>query len=194
MKLVRMFLTIIALLSISASSPAPEPAEAQVVDAGFTQAVTGMNGWYLSDVTITALSPVVADGKLLQPGEILTISNESEQRIEYTSPDRKSTAAQIIRIDKTAPLMTINDLYHRGDGATILSVSVIDVVSGPAALDTSLDNGLTWQTYPVSGDGSVPEVVWDIEVAPDSTGPILARAVDVAGNTSVIVKFIGAVK
>ena len=58
----------------------------------------------------------------------------------------------------------------------------------------SKDNGLTWQTYSIQNSTSIPEVVWDIEVAPDLTGSILARAVDVAGNRSRVVMFVGAVK
>ena len=80
MKLLRMFLTIAALLSISATSPVPvQGAVEQGVDAGFTVATTGLNGWYTSNLTVYAVSPVVANGKLLHPGESITVSDEGEQ-------------------------------------------------------------------------------------------------------------------
>ena len=85
MKLLKIFLVaMLTLFSISAAQP---PAgDAPIVDAGLTLADAGLNGWYVSDVNIYAVSPVVANGQYLQPGSKLTISAEGEQEIERVKP------------------------------------------------------------------------------------------------------------
>jgi len=188
MKLIRMFFMAASLLLISAS--APVNTQPPLIVSGM-DAVVGNSGWYTSNVIIH--TAVFADPEILAPAADIRV--ESEGLHEIPIPDGLGgTATQFVNIDKSAPVVSINDLYVRGDGATILSVSVFDPISGPAALDVSLDNGLTWQTYIVQRNPSIPEYVWDLEIKPTRADHIFARAVDVAGNMSGVVTFAGAVK
>ena len=94
MKLLKILLVaMLTLFSISASAPVDAP----IVDAGLTLADAGLKGWYVSDVNIYAVSPVVANGEYLQTGSKLTISAEGEQEIEFATPDGQSAAIQIVR-------------------------------------------------------------------------------------------------
>ena len=195
MKLVRMFLTIIALLSISASSPAPESIAEQGVDAGFTVATTGLNGWYTSNLTVYAVTQVVANGKLLHPGESITVSDEGDQRIEFASPDGESTATQLMRIDKTLPTVTWNSIHNTEVTATSsgLSAEIADAGSGVCLVQFSTDNGRSWiEGWSAAGFNlaePIKETTWtDHNGFPEfSSGShvVILRAQDCAGNFSV---------
>jgi len=187
MKLIRMFFMAASLLLISASAPAS--AQAPLIVSGM-DAVVGNSGWYTSNVIIHTAT--FADPEILAPAADIRV--DSEGLHEVPIPDGLGgTATQFVNIDKTAPVVSINDLYVREDGATILSVSVSDPISGPGELDVSLDNGLTWQIYIAHQDPSIPEYVWNLEIESDKVAGkhagILARAVDVAGNMSAVLTF-----
>jgi hypothetical protein len=201
MKLVRMFLMIIALLSISASSPAPAPVQAAEpgVDAGFSVATTGLNGWYISDWTVYAVSPVLANGKLLQPGESLTISAEGEQSIEFVSPDYsavhgQSTATQLARIDKTPPTVTWISSLNTVVTATSSDVSanIADRGSGICLIELSIDHGRSWiEGWNAAGFAlgePVLATTWTYHFGfPDldkGAHVVILRAHDCAGNIS----------
>ena len=195
MKLVRIFLTFIALLSISASSPAPESVEDQGVNAGFTVATTGLNGWYTSNLTVYAVSPVLANGKLLHPGESITILDEGEQSIEFASPDGESTATQLARIDKTLPTVTWNSIHNTEVTATTsgLSAEIADAGSGVCLVQLSTDNGRNWiEGWNAAGFAlteSIKETTWTYHDGfPDfasGSHVVILRAQDCAGNFSV---------
>ena len=195
MKLVRIFLTFIALLSISASSPAPESVEDQGVNAGFTVATTGLNGWYTSNLTVYAVSPVLANGKLLHPGESITISDEGEQSIEFTSPDGASRATQLSRIDKTLPTVTWNSVHNTEVTATAsgLSAEIADAGSGVCLVQLSTDNGRSWiEGWSAVGFAltePIKETTWTYHDGfPEfvsGSHVVILRAQDCAGNFSV---------
>ena len=195
MKLVRMFLTFIALLLISATSPAPESVEDQGVNAGFTVATTGLNGWYTSNLTVYAVSPVLANGKLLHPGESITVSDEGAQSIEFASPDGENTATQLARIDKTLPTVTWNSVHNAEVTATApgLSAEIVDAGSGVCLVQLSTDHGRSWiagwNAAGFSLTEPIKETTWTYhdgfpEFASGSHVVIL-RAQDCAGNFSV---------
>ena len=195
MKLLRMFLTIAALLSISATSSVPvQGAEEQGVDAGFTVATTGLNGWYTSNLTVYAVSPVLANGKLLHPGESITVSDEGEQSIEFAIPDGENTATQLARIDKTLPTVTWNSIHNAEVTATTsgLSAEIADAVSGVCLVQLSTDNGRSWiEGWNAAGfalDEPVKQTTWTYHDGfPEfATGShvVILRAQDCAGNFS----------
>lgn len=195
MKLVRILLTIIALFSISASSPAPESVEDQGVNAGFTVATTGLNGWYTSSLTVYAVSPVLANGKLLHPGESITVSDEGEQSIEFASPGGEGTATQLARIDKTLPTVTWNSVHNAEVTATSsgLSAEIGDTGSGVCLVQLSTDNGRSWiEGWNAEGFNlaeSIKETTWTYHDGfPEFTSGshvVILRAQDCAGNFSV---------
>jgi hypothetical protein len=158
-------------------------------------AVVGHAGWYTSNVTIHTATFI--DPQILALGADILVEREGHN--EILIPDGMGgTGIQVVNIDKTAPVVSIADLYLRGDGATILSATVSDLISGPASLDVSLDNGVTWRTYRMPGGYSVTEWVCSLEVDSDQITMgqplILARAVDVAGNISAVTTFVGSEK
>ena len=188
------FLRLVATTLITVGLSSPATAKPPLITSGMNAAV-GRSGWYTSNVTIHTATFVAPD--ILATAADIQV--EQEGRNEVSIPDGlDGNATQIVNIDKKAPEVSIADLYVRGDGATILSVTVSDPVSGPATLDVSLDNGTTWQSYSVENGYSSPEWVCNLEVDHSlltvSQPHILARAVDVAGNISAVATYAGAEK
>ena len=193
MQLTAIFLRLIAtsFAALCLSAPANQP---PLIVSGM-DAVVGQAGWYTSDVTIH--TAIFADPEILGPAADIYVYKEGHN--EVSIPDGLGgMAMQIVNIDKTAPVVTINDLYLRGDGATILSVTVSDAVSEPVAVQVSLDGGRTWRTDTLPSGFSAPEVTWSLDIDPRQLAgertTFLARGVDMAGNASEIMTFTGAVK
>jgi len=165
-----------------------------VMDAGFGVARVGANGWYTSDWTVYAVSPVLANGRLLQPGKSLTVSDEGEHIIKYASPDGQSTAEQIIRIDKTPPQVTwITPLnFEVTAKSSGLSADISDSGSGICLVELSSDNGRSWiEGWNAAGfalSEPIHETTWayhDGFPNLDEGGHVMiARARDCAGNLS----------
>ncbi|MEI7849273.1 MAG: hypothetical protein WCK35_25975, partial [Chloroflexota bacterium] len=146
------------------------------------------SGWYTSDVIIHTAT--FDDPDILAPAADIQVTYEG--RNEVPIPDGLGgTATQFVNIDKSAPVVSMNDLYTRGDGVTVLSVTVTDVVSGPDGVEISLDHGQTWQPHVLPNGFSAPDVTWNLEIQPDHPENILARGVDVAGNVSAVATLVG---
>jgi len=189
---------LITLLRLTASAlimlymPSPTSTRPHLITSGM-DAVVGHAGWYTSNVTIH--TAIFADPEILSPASDILVEREGLNEVPI--PDGMGgTATQFVNIDKTAPVVSITDVYVRSDGATVLSVTVSDLTSGPAILDISFDRGFTWQSYSAQSGYLAPEHVWSVEInqglAIGSPSLILARAVDVAGNMSAATAYIGA--
>jgi hypothetical protein len=188
MKLLKILLA--ALLTLSSVSAIQPPADdAPLVDVGLTMAVTGENGWYVSDVDIYAVSPVVANGQLLQTGNKLTISAEGEQEIEFTTPNGQNTAAQIVRIDKTPPEVYLVTQVNAEVTASYsdLQAEISDAGSGVCLVELSTDYGSSWTGFPV--DKPSANVTWGyfsgFPEFKEGGQVVNVRARDCAGNISV---------
>lgn len=169
-------------LSVTPTTQAP------LITSGM-DAVVGQAGWYTSNVIIHTAT--FTDPQILAPAADIRVEREGQN--EVLIPDGLGgTATQLVNIDKSAPSVSIANLYQRGDGAIILSVTVFDQVSGPSILQISLDNGKTWHTYSVDRAYSAPEYIWNLAVDQKSLNKnILARAIDVAGNISAATAYAG---
>jgi hypothetical protein len=191
MKLLKIFLVaMLTLFSISASAPVDAP----IVDAGLTLADAGLNGWYVSDVNIYAVSPVVANGQYLQTGSKLTISAEGEQEIEFATPDGQNTAIQIVRIDKTPPTVTwISPINTKVTASySDLQAEISDAGSGVCRVELSVDHGSSWiEGWNAGGfalDEMVRETTWTYHPGfpefSEGSQVVILRAIDCAGNIS----------
>jgi hypothetical protein len=193
MKLLKIFLVaMLTLFSISAAQP--PVGDVSVVDAGLTLAQAGLNGWYVSDVNIYAVSPVVANGKYLRPGSKLTISNEGEQEIEFVTPDGQITAIQFVRIDKTPPTVTWVSPINTEVTASYsdLQAEISDAVSGVCRVEMSTDHGSSWvegwNAASFALDEMVRETTWTYHPGfpefAEGSQVVILRAIDCAGNIS----------
>ena len=118
-------------------------------EAGISPITGQASGWYKSDVTIQVIAPadVLANGQPL-PGGFLTITEEGRHQVELqpgpTGVDNLVT--QFVDIDKTAPqviwLSEPNSIVSENDS---LSAKITDPVSGVCSVESSLDNGRSWE-------------------------------------------------
>ncbi len=65
-------------------------------------------------------------------------------------------------------------------GSFIMSGQTLDLTSGPAAAEISVDGGTAWQ--PLTIAGGTWSYTWDTNAVPNGTYTLLVRAGDVAGN------------
>ncbi|MFD0715979.1 Ig-like domain-containing protein [Paenibacillus sp. GCM10027626] len=144
----------------------------------------GSNGWYTSDVTVTLEAPGgqaqieyrIDEGDWMAYTEPVTITEEGVHQFEYRSVTGGQALApklQTIKIDKTAPLLTvtldktvlnppnhkmvpIHATLHYEDGQSgIASVELVSVTSNEA------DNG--------KGDGNTNNDIQDVELGTEDT-------------------------
>ncbi len=122
----------------------------------------GENGWYVSDVQVTLTAADNAGGSGVKLTEYsfdganwtayscpFTFSNEGERTVYYRSIDNRgnleSPKQQVVRIDKTAPQMTINTpangVTYSLNQTVIADWSTIDAVSGIATAAGTVPSG-----------------------------------------------------
>ena len=123
----------------------------------------GRNGWYVSDITLTAnasdaisgiaLTEYRVDGGSWISGASAIISSDGSHMIDFRTTDHgglQTSASQTVQLDKTPPVITFtpsgtsgaNDWYT---SVVALSFASTDGMSGLATLQYRLDNGL-WKT------------------------------------------------
>lgn len=148
----------------------------------------GLNGWYVSPVTVTASTSDAAsgiastqynvDGSAWQSGNSVTVSTDGSHTVEFLATDNAgntTTDSRSFQIDQTQPSISVtpngtmgsNNWYVSG---VQVSAGASDAVSGVASLDVSVDG--TWQAYsaPVS--------------LTDGVHTVQFRATDKAGNAA----------
>jgi len=204
MKLFRFLLFVLSFLPISVG-PLNVPRDAvPEIFAGPLQAEAGVSpltgtpsGWYISDVTIHILAPAnaLANGKPLQNGQ-LTISDEGRHAVELQPGPlgQANIVTQIVDIDKTAPRVAwITAPNSAVSGYAALSAEITDTISGICSIESSFDNGLTWETQFMSLPGSrdlpvIYETIWsahlDFDDFEKGVQVVILRAHDCAGNVS----------
>lgn len=151
--------------------PLANPAAADDTLAPFTWislwGTGGKNGWYVSDVQATLTAADNAGGSGVKLTEYsfdgvnwmtysgpFAVSSEGQQTIHFRSIDNRgnleSAKQQVVKIDKTAPQITINT---PADGATyslnqtvIADLSSIDLVSGVAITSATAPSGAAIDT------------------------------------------------
>jgi cell division septation protein DedD len=156
-----------------------------IVAAGLT-APDGLNGWYISPVTITANSSdavsglasqgISLDGSSWAPS--LTISTDGTTTIQVHAQDNAGNSAlssKTIRVDTTAPSVSL--LLPPADGNNgwyvsplTVSASGSDETSGVGSQQVSLD-GITWSA--------------SLTLSQDGVYSVQGRVTDNAGNSTV---------
>lgn len=150
-------------LDRAGNEEAPHPLPVKIDSAPPTTSLSlegtaGLNGWYVSPVTVTFLvedsvsGPAAThyrlDGGAWQSGPSLLIDNDGIHELEYYSVDRagnqESPASRVIRVDFQPPITLYTMEGTAGDGNWFRSpVSVTltptDLASGPVATYYRLD-------------------------------------------------------
>lgn len=117
------------------------------------------------------------------PGSAISISTEGTTKIEARSIDNAGNISAVVTanmmIDKTKPTVAISgsiNSWINTNGSFTITGADAGSNSGLNRLEYKLNNSATWLTYPGSA----------ITISAEGITKIEARAVDNAGNTSVI--------
>ena len=147
-------------------------------------------GWYVTDVTLTAVASDAISGLALiehrldtgawSAGNTLTVTSEGSHTIDFRATDvagLKSTTSLIVKLDKTAPIVTFTPSGTLGTNGwyttpVTLQVNASDPLSGVASIEHRLDAG-NW----ISGSSLTIS---------DGEHTVEARATDKAGNLSAV--------
>lgn len=151
---------------------------------------TQVAGWYVTDVTLTAVAADAVsglglvehrlDGGTWLAGDELVVATEGPHTVDFRATDQaglRATTTLSFRVDKTPPSITFTPTGIPGANGwytspVTLTITATDALSGVASVEYRLDNG-SWTvgTSLVLGDGE-----HNVE----------ARATDLAGNRSVV--------
>lgn len=153
----------------------------------------GKNGWYVSDVQVTApASDAVSgiDSALVRADggswiSSLTLS-DGVYRLDARAVDRagnENTKAAELRIDTKAPSSAFSGFSNNEivKGDITLTGQALDAGSGVELVEISLDGGTTWLPADLAGDKWA--LHWDTASVSNGVYSVLVRATDVAGNT-----------
>lgn len=152
----------------------------------------GMNGWYVSDVIVSAsasdalsgvdTSEVRANGGIWSLQQ--TLSNgvhDLDARASDLAGNTK-TASGILRVDTNSPisLFTSHTSNEVVAGTVKFRGQSPDAISGLLSAEVSTDGGATWHAATLSGGTWSHD--WDTTVLQNGTYTVKMRAMDVAGN------------
>jgi len=162
--------------------------------AGSLSGITGMNGWYTSEVTLSASAsdPVPGSGldtftyTLDSVGEIpyteqLNLSN-GQHAVQLKAQDRAGLSysiEQTIQVDTIAPSLKIESTLANWIRDEItFNGSAGDNGSGISAVEVSIDGGQTWQAATGTDSWSY---IWNAVDSPNGIYHVNVRAADLAG-------------
>ncbi len=191
----------VAMFGAPAKTPAPDGVSWASVTPTPTStlttitAVPGLAGWARADVTATITATDHAGGanlselwwRVTPPGTVTTqsaetttfvITTEGTTTIDYfatSGPVAESTKTATVRIDKSAPVVSVTATASYANTATV-PVSVADTHSGVASISYRLDNAAT-QTVAAAATTIGPVVTLGAHT-------LRVWATDVAGNVS----------
>jgi hypothetical protein len=164
-------------------------ATAPTISASITSG-TLVNGWYVTDVSLTAVASDATSGLALiehrldggtwSPGDNLTVSQEGPHTVDFRATDAaglRSTTSLSFQADKTAPSIAFIPSGTLGTDSwytspVTLSISAEDVLSGVAGIEYRL-NGGSW-------------ILGNSLTLGDGEHIVEARATDRAGNRSEV--------
>jgi len=160
--------------------------------------VDGRNGWYVSEVDLSATATDAISGLSILNGSLDGGTTWISFPVHFTDGDHLAlihagdvagnevTVSRKIRVDTVAPVVQIasppNGEVVQGD--VQLSGSLEDATSGPEGSEISVDGGVAWQpALLVAGNWSY---IWDSGEVPNGNYTIQVRGKDHAGNGSDI--------
>lgn len=153
---------------------------------------SGMNGWYVSDVDVTAsaadalsgvdYSEVRANGGVWSLQQTLSDGvHDLEARAGDLAGHTKSISGAL-RVDTNAPMsiFTSHASNKVVDGTVMLAGQSFDALSGLQSAEVSTDGEVTWNAATLSGGAWSYD--WDTTVLQNGTYTVKMRAMDMAGN------------
>ena len=163
----------------------------------------GDNGWYSSDVQVTlsasdAGSSVAStwyrigtSGAFTQYSVPFTLSTEGTGTVEFYSVDTvgnaQSTQSQTIKIDKTAPSVSVDSVPASTLGqAVTISGSANDLLAGMTSVVTVSIHRASDNAVLASGPATINGSTWSYNYTPTQAGAQSATATgqDLAGNSA----------
>jgi hypothetical protein len=155
----------------------------------------GKHGWYVSALDVSATASDAHSGVLNVEASIdegatwepLPLHlGDGVYPVAVQARDvagNESMVTDVFRIDTVPPVSIIEEPVEGTlvRGAVTLSGQVDDVTSGPAGGEFSFDEGLTWQTVSVAGNGTW-SFQWDTQGMSNDAYTLLVRGLDEAGN------------
>jgi hypothetical protein len=172
--------------------------------SGSLSGVPGANGWYISDVTLSASASDPAPGSGLEAmtytlngasenpyTSALTLS-DGEHTVQLSAQDKAGltyATGQSIKVDTRAPTLNIQTtLPHWVNGTFTMNGTADDPLansgqpgSGLSKVEVSTDGGQVWQT--TTGNASW-SYTWNTQASSSGTHAVHVRAIDNAGLTT----------
>jgi len=162
--------------------------------------VDGRNGWYVSEVDLSASASDAISGLSSLSASIDEGTSWFLLPIHFADgvhpvlihakdvAGNEVVATKVIRVDTIPPIAQITS-HSNGElvqGEVRLVGSLEDVMSGPAGGENSLDDGATWQTVSL-GTGDAWSYTWHSNEVPNGGYTLQMRGMDRAGNVGDVV-------
>jgi hypothetical protein len=170
----------------------PPPDGTPPVTTATLSGTLGLNGWYVSPVTVTLVAIDEGSGVYSTNLDGTPYSGprlydaEGATTIAYQSYDNASNLETLksttFTIDTIPPLSMVAVPAETGKwfhGELVLAGISFDETSGVAGVEVSLNGGATWQ--PATG-GDVWSFTWNTQTFPDGMYGVQLRGSDQAGN------------
>lgn len=159
----------------------------------------GLNNWYVSDVTVSAivsdatsgvsLTEYRVDGGGWTPGTRVVVAADGAHTVQFRVTDQagnQATEQRSFQIDQTPPLSGFTTPLDASTGALargdfLLAGQSSDAASGLETVQISTDEGQTWHDLAVSPAGAWRHT-WQTRPLENGLYPVLARTQDRAGN------------
>lgn len=162
--------------------------------------VNGMNGWYVSEVDMSAtatdaisglasLSASTDEGTTWSPLPLHFADGVHPVLIHARDvAGNEVMGSKVIRVDTILPKAQLTS-HSNGElvqGEVQLAGRLEDKTSGPAGGEISLDNGATWQVVSM-GTGSAWSYIWHSNEVPNGEYTLQMHGMDHAGNVGDVV-------
>jgi hypothetical protein len=157
--------------------------------------VDGQNGWYISEVDLTANASDAISGLDSVAGSVDEGATWNSFPIHISDgvfpvaarardvAGNEAIVNEVIRVDTVPPVSQITS-HSNGEmvrGNVVLSGKLEDQTSGAAEGETSLDGGTTWQAVSM-GTGGTWSFAWQANEVPNGQYELQMRGIDQAGN------------
>ena len=187
----RMFTTPTSTVGVDLSAPA---------HVFTTNILPNANGWYSSPVTVTIPGTDTLSGydfgdySLTSPGGVnsggsntVTLSENGTYSITVYGQDfagnQSTPTDHTIKIDTSAPVVTVNPIPSTISGTMTLSGNITDPTSGLDYAEYSTNGGSTWKPLTVLPGGAFSQDI-DNTTLPGGSTNFVVRAFDLSGLTS----------
>lgn len=157
--------------------------------------VDGRNGWYVSEVDVSATATDAVSGLSSISGSMDESATWIPFPIHFTDgvhpvftnardvAGNEVTVSEVIRVDTIAPVSQITSHLNGNvvQGDVLLAGRLQDITSGVASGELSLDGGTTWHAVSMDG-GNDWSFDWHSNEVPNGQYTLLMRGQDRAGN------------